>query len=107
VQFFATHRVVEAHHWEHAKAGTLERRLRYVGERNEGEAIGQPTAVECALGLDWTIEQPSAPPDEAAVPDEEAVMQVAAAWSIDPRELADTPTASDTGLAGHLQHAED
>jgi hypothetical protein len=106
VQFFATHRVVEAHHWEHAATGTLKRRLRYVGERNEAQAIGEPTAIERALGLDWTTERPSPPPDEAAVPDEETVMQVAAAWGIDPRELADTPTSSNTGLAGHLPHVE-
>jgi hypothetical protein len=106
VQFFATHRVVEAHHWEHAATGTLKRRLRYVGERNEAQAIGEPTAIERDLGLDWTTERPSPPPDEAAVPDEETVMQVAAAWGIDPRELADTPTSSNTGLAGHLPHVE-
>jgi hypothetical protein len=70
-------------------ANELERRLRYVGERNEAEAIGEPPAIERALGFDWTIEQPSPPPDQAAAPDEEAVMQVAAAWSIDP---ASSPT---------------
>jgi hypothetical protein len=106
VQFFATHRVVEAHHWEHATTGTLARRLRYVGERNEAQAIGEPTAIERALGLDWTTEQPSPPPDDAAVPDEEAVMQVAGVWSIDPRDLADTPTSSSTGLAGRLPQPE-
>jgi hypothetical protein len=88
-------------------ANELERRLRYVGERNEAEAIGEPPAIERALGCDWTIEQPSLPPDEAAVPDEEAVMLVAAAWSIDPRELADIPTTSNAGLAGHLPHGGD
>jgi hypothetical protein len=107
VQFFATHRIVEAHLWDHAARGTLKRRLRYVGERNEAEAIGEPTAIERALGFDWTTEQPSTPAGEAVVPDEEAVMQVAGAWSIDPRELADTPTTSTTGLAGHLPHARD
>jgi hypothetical protein len=100
VQSFATHRVVEAHRWERADKGTLERRLVYVGERNEAAATGEPTAIERSLGFDWAIEQPSAPPDHSIVPDEEAVMQVAGAWSLDPRELADTPTSSDLGVSG-------
>jgi hypothetical protein len=102
VQLFGTHRVVEAHRWERATDGVLRRRLRYVGERDEAEAIGEPTDVERERGFDWVLEQPAAPPQDEAVPDEEDVMLVAAQWSLDPRELANTATSSEIGLSGRL-----
>src|SRR5215475_7457838 len=52
VQFFATHRVVEAHFWERAAGGRLVRAFRYVGERGEVTRwYGEPDAAEIRVGL--------------------------------------------------------
>src|SRR6266508_3273666 len=52
VQFFATHRVVELHHWERAVDGQLLRAFEYVGETGEVTAWrGTPDPVETVIGL--------------------------------------------------------
>ena len=74
VQFFATHRVVEGHAWARADHGGVSRAFYYLGEI--GELLvdeGEPTPIEGSRDLD--------------LPDEEAVMAVAGAWSVDPTRL--------------------
>ncbi len=107
VQFFSTHRIVEAHQWERAENGELKRRFRYVGESGEAETVGEPTEIERSLELDWVIDTPGPPPDDAALPDEEGVMRVAAAWSIDPQELDVIATSAAQGLGGLLTPASE
>ena len=95
VQFFATHRVVEAHFWERAVEGKLVRSFRYVGETGEiTRWYGEPDATELAIGLPSTFDTDAEPEDQPnIVVDEDDVMTVAAAWSLDPTEL-DGQTAS-------------
>ena len=86
------------------------------GERT-GVAFGYKTAwlaartddtaaVARALQLTQVTELSWEEGIEASDHDVVFVSQVAAAWGIDPRELADTPTSSNTGLAGHLPRVE-
>jgi len=107
VELFATHRIVDAHRWERADNGELKRRFRYVGESGEAETVGEPTEIERSLGFDWVIDAPGPPPDDAVLPDEEDVMGVAAAWSIDPQELDVIPTSAAQGLRGLLTPASE
>ncbi|QSB17478.1 hypothetical protein JQS43_20875 [Natronosporangium hydrolyticum] len=83
VQFFATHRVMELHRWERARAGNLVRGFEYVGETGEVNLWhGEPDPAELAAGL------PAAIGEEVDVlVDEADVLRVAEAWSVDPASL--------------------
>ena len=92
VQFFATHRVVELHVWVAATAGKLIRAFGYVGE---SDAVlfdeGKPTAVERSPRV-----------TARRVPNEETVLSIAGAWSIDPRTLGDVEGGEGRGLLGEI-----
>ena len=95
VQFFASHRVLEAHGWARAVGGTLVRAYLYVGEQGEKVIeVGPPTAEERELGLAFF--DPTSPDastdgywerDELQHVDEEHVMMLAGRWSLNPTEL--------------------
>jgi len=89
VQFFATHRMVEAHFWERGVEGRLVRSFRYVGETGEiTRWYGEPDATELAIGLPPAFDTEAEPEDQPnVVVDEDDVMTVAAAWSLDPTQL--------------------
>jgi hypothetical protein len=99
VQFFATHRVVEAHTWARAVDGQLVRAYSYVGESGEKKVeIGDPTPEEVALNLMFF--DPASPDagaegywlrEDLRYPDEEDVMRVAGRWSVNPSALTDIP----------------
>jgi hypothetical protein len=104
-QAFATYRVIEYHHWMLAREGRLLRSFAYLGESGEVLAdSGEPTPVE--LGFHWYPpsredsdegdEDPDA--EEDLLPDEEAVMKVAGAWSINPDLLETLPASSLRGV---------
>ncbi|WP_189333601.1 hypothetical protein [Actinoplanes ianthinogenes] len=97
VQFFGTHRVVEYHAWARAIDGELSRAYCYVGESDEVMlAIGSPSEPEreahvgvvppadtsCWGEEEWDIWFKTAP-------DEEKVLRIAGAWSINPAALDD------------------
>jgi hypothetical protein len=91
-QYFATHRVVEAHCWALARVGKLIRAYAYVGD--QGEITwdeGQPTEAELALG-EGALEFPG--------PNESQLMQIAEAWSINPSELESTFNQPSLGRLG-------
>jgi hypothetical protein len=94
-QYFGTHRVVDYHAWAKAEDGILSRAYAYLGERGETLAnLGEPTRQEVELGLvfkDDTIEDS---------PDEEDVLRMAGAWSVNPNELDAIPGAPDHGWVG-------
>jgi hypothetical protein len=81
VQFFATNRVEELHRWERAVDGVPVRRFGFFGA--DGTILawwGEPDAVERAVGV-----PAEAPDDEdGLLVGEGDVLQVAAAWSVDP-----------------------
>jgi hypothetical protein len=89
VQFFATHRVAESHHWERAVNGALIREFEYVGEIGKVVAWrGAPDEAERDAGLPATLD------DEADVlVSEHDVMHVAGAWSVDPTSLEGQPAS--------------
>ena len=101
VQFFATHRVVEAHFWERAVAGKLVRAFRYVGETGEiARWYGEPDATELEIGLPSAYETDAAPEDSPdVIVDEADVMTVAAAWSVDPMRLDGRPATAPLHVA--------
>ena len=96
VQRFATHRVVEAHEWERWVGGQPVRRYGYLGESGEIRFNeGEPTEQEEDL-----LPDTHADPDDWELADEDRVMEVAAAWSVDPTTLDDRDDVGDTGLLG-------
>ena len=95
VQFFATHRVVEGHAWARADETGLRRAYYYLGE--VGECLldrGGKTPVE------ETLHCLEAGSSEGA--DEEAVVSVAGAWSVDPTRLEHRPPDVADGALGKV-----
>lgn len=94
VQYFGTHRIVEYHAWLRAIDGKIVRSFAYLGERSEVLCDeGECTAEEKALGLIY---------DDSRSPDEEDVMQLAGAWSINPQTLGDLALEKSFGSVGSL-----
>jgi hypothetical protein len=92
VQYFGTHRVVEYHGWLRATKGEIVRRYAYLGER--GETLcdeGERTEEETKLGLIY---------NESKFPDEQHVMKLAGAWSIDPTSLDELKLEKSVGYLG-------
>lgn len=94
VQWFATHRVVEAHGWAKFVGGKTARAYHYIGEqgeavRDEGPATPEEIALELAFDLDNKF------------PDEENVLDIAAAWGMDPK-LRNAPQITGTGILGSM-----
>jgi hypothetical protein len=108
VQYFATHRIVEAHAWARARPSGLERAYVYVGESGEKVLdVGPQTSEERALG--FAFFDPSSPDAEAddywereglTHVGEEHVMALAARWSVDPSTLAERRLEVADGLIG-------
>jgi hypothetical protein len=94
-QSFATHRVVEYHHWIKSVNGKTIRTYAYLGESGENIKIdGEPTNAEIHLNL-FNSFSPEAE-DEAYweredvnFADEELVMQIAENWSVNPTKLSE------------------
>jgi hypothetical protein len=95
VQYFGTHRVIEAHTWMRADHGTIVRAYSYIGERGETQLdIGPQSAEEVALGFAFFDDRcPEAESDrywerdDLTLPTEAEVLALAAEWSLDPGEL--------------------
>lgn len=93
VQGFATQRTVEYHHWLLARSGNIVRSSAYLGETGEIlDDEGARTADEPAIHLE--------PDDEFDVPDEDTVMSIAGAWSLDPQNLDEEPVSITLGVLG-------
>jgi hypothetical protein len=111
VQYFCTHRVVEAHAWVRARPSGLERAYAYLGE--SGEKLldeGQPTVEERALG--FAFFDPGSPEAEAegyweredlAYATEEHVLLLASRWSLDPTSLDARDIEVGDGLIGDFE----
>ena len=85
VQYFSTHRVVEYHAWLKYEDGRLTRDYCYCGE--QGAVLrdaGELTREESALGFGRFPRKGREAVCED-FPDEEDVLNIAAAWGIDPR----------------------
>jgi hypothetical protein len=95
-QGFASHRVIEYHHWMLARNGRLLRCFAYIGETGELLAnIGSLTDTERGLRF-------FSQPQEQWQPDEQDVMAVASGWSFDPTLLTATSGSASLGVLGEL-----
>lgn len=84
LQFFSTHRVSDYHVWVKYADGEMIRGYGYCG--GNGEVFlnkGEVTSEEEELGLDNLLPDIEADWDDYEFPDEENVLEVAAAWGID------------------------
>lgn len=108
VQFFSTHRVVEAHGWARARPTGLERAYAYVGESGEKTADeGPQTPEERALGFaffdpgsDEAQDDSYWDRDDLVHVGEEHVMALAGRWSVDPTTLGELELEVGDGLLG-------
>lgn len=99
-QWFASQRVVEYHGWARSTHGRTTRHYSYVGDKGETlYSEGEPTAAEPAHLVDTRGTERA----DAVVPTEETVMQIAAAWSIDPTTLEQRQLAPSLGLLVRAQ----
>lgn len=113
VQYFATHRVVEAHTWARARPSGLERAYCYVGESGQKLLdIGAPTPEERELGFAFFDPESPEAEDEAyweredlAHVSEEHVMVLASRWSVDPSSLGERNLDVGEGLVGDFGSA--
>lgn len=94
VQYFATHRVSEAHEWHLADNGRLARVIRYAEDVGIYRQVGKPTEGEVALGLSSLTEESA-----LDLISEETVMRVAGVWSVNPQHL---PFTGEPGIYGRL-----
>jgi hypothetical protein len=107
VQYFATHRVVELHAWARASPSGLARAYMFIGESGDTVIdIGSKSAEETALGFAFAdASAPEAQVDgywereDLTFPDENAVMQLAGRWSLDPSSFSESADFG-TGLLG-------
>jgi hypothetical protein len=91
-QFYASYRIVDAYTWSRAKNGAIIRAYEYVG--SEGETltnIGPTTLAERGINFEF--------------PDEDDVLKVAGAWSVDPSKLDET-ISTPLGLLGEIHGAQ-
>ena len=96
-QGFATHRVVEYHHWISARGGRVTRCFAYLGERGELLADrGAMTEAEREMRFEELAEFTWAP-------GEEDLMAVAAGWSFDPTSLGVTSGPAGAGILGRVE----
>lgn len=107
-QFFATHRGSDYHCWSKACAGKMQRAYCFCGSNGETMFLeGEPTPVEASVELINTL----LPEEEAQdwedenvfFPDEDFVMQVAEAWSVNPMDLGSRDDVPGMGYAGECR----
>jgi hypothetical protein len=102
-QYFCTHRAAGLHVWARARKGRLVRGYGWLGDK--GLTLwdeGAPTKEERDFGLVFTDGRSPA----GACPDENAVLQIANHWSIDPTSLDEEFTEPQTGLLGSVARPE-
>ena len=94
---YATHRVVEYHHWMMAREGRIIRCFAYMGESGEVLCnIGSITDAERNLSF-------SALPTDQWIPDEQDVLTVASGWSFDPSQLSRASAPAALGIIARLK----
>lgn len=85
MQCFATHRVVDFHCWAKFVYGELTRGYGWLGESGEVYLNrGNITPEEQQLGFDRFIQTDEDDWESVEFPDEESVIDIAAAWGVDP-----------------------
>lgn len=92
---FATHRIVEYHHWIKSINGKIQRTYVYLGESGENiKVYGVPTPAEENLNL-FNSFSPEAKEEsywdreDVTTANEELVMRIAEQWSVNPSKLSE------------------
>lgn len=106
-QYFSTHRVVEYHCWIKSVSGKIVRHYSYLGESGENiTVLGEPTSFEKKFNLINTFSPEASNPnyyenEELIYPDEEFVMEISGAWSVNPNSFEDrSDLPKSVGLVG-------
>ena len=105
-QIFQTHRVVEAHLWGKAINGKIERLYGFIGESGENIVVeGDPTLIEKKYNLVNTFSEEAKKEgywdrEDIYYPNEETVMEIAEAWSINPTKIEEFNNINGLGLIG-------
>ncbi len=104
-QIFLTHRIVEYHFWGLARNGKIERLYSYFSESGNLIIEGKRTEVENAFNFVDTFSEESKEDGywtrkDIDIPNEENVMKIAEAWSINPTKIEEIPTVQGIGLIG-------
>lgn len=95
VQFFSSHRVSDYYTWVRYVSGKKVRAYCWCG--GDGEVLvneGEPTAEEKALGFTNFLPGTDYDWDKYDTPDEETVVEIAAAWGIDTLNLDKYPVST-------------
>lgn len=111
VQHFATHRGASAGGWSRAIGGNVQRRVEF-GDGVLIVAKGPLSEIEQELGLregtqveDRSASDDSEASDEQLFLDEEEVLRVAGAWSLDPTTLDSRDEPRTPGMLGRLRQS--
>jgi hypothetical protein len=92
-QLFTSHRITDYHSWAKSINGETVRYYSFIGERLENILIeGEPTPIETNLNLANTFSEEAKDENyferkDITFPDEELVMKIAEAWSVNPTKL--------------------
>ena len=107
VQFFSTYRVVEAHAWGRARGGIALRSFVIIDGQIR-ENVGDPSEEEKSLGLNYAdLSVPSYfDREDVAFPNEDAVIKLAACWSVDPTTLSETSPEGQALVIGEIELPE-
>ena len=104
---FATHRIVEYHHWIKSTNGEVTRVYSYLGESGENiKVFGELTEPEIGLNLFNSLSKEAEldqywEREDLDYADEELVMKIAEKWSINPTKLSErTDIKSELGIVG-------
>lgn len=107
--FYSTHRVVEFHCWIKSTNGSIERVYSFLGESGENiDVSGEPTEIEKKYNLINSLSQEAQNEnyferEDLTYPDEELVMLIAGAWSINPITLDDRQDVKGLGILGRYK----
>ena len=93
-QYFATHRVSESHAWAIARVGVVVRAYAFVGDKLE-VSLNSGSQTPQELNLNVGVADPRKHP-----PDEEDVMRLAGALSLDPSKLGESSAGAGVGFLG-------
>jgi hypothetical protein len=101
VQFFGTHRVSDAHFLERAIGGVMTRYLSEIDANRQEE--GEPTAeeIDCGYKPDIPLVEPY-DEDDCWFVDEEFILAVAGAWSVDPSMIGTDVFVDGPGFIGRI-----
>jgi hypothetical protein len=98
--WFTTDAAAERHGWAFARGGAVHRGYAYDGDVGDVFWLGEVTDTERALGCFVADPRDRSEDEEKWWPDERVVLEVAAAWTLDPRRLPALGKGLAAGVVG-------